>query len=259
MQDNSHQCRVVAAATSETNAFRWPMLSIACYEKQDFSGVDPDVRSAQYDRAMRTWNAVSALCLHRVSDPSIANIEAGVGPIDGPYGVLALSDIPQNPQPTTQLQEKFDQDEPWSTEQDGIDLLRATDIHELGHSLGLMHDDDPSSIMYPTIRKEVTQLGPNDIARIQSLYGDPPEASKDWSAVGRLLAPYVLGPYADAMIAQAEALDGGDRGKAFTPSLEAFVTAFRALSDPVYSTLDDAKRAAVLRQIAAGLASVAPK
>lgn len=48
-------------------------------------------------------------------------------------------------------------------------------VHEIGHLLGLSHDtSDKSSIMYPTYQLGVltsAKLGPNDIRRIQSIYG----------------------------------------------------------------------------------------
>jgi len=50
-------------------------------------------------------------------------------------------------------------------------------IHEFGHSLGLRHDTDTSSmhteIMYPTFNlgRKKTNLGPRDIERIQAKYG----------------------------------------------------------------------------------------
>ena len=50
-------------------------------------------------------------------------------------------------------------------------------IHEFGHSLGLAHDTATSSqnteIMYPSFNlgRKKTNLGPNDIFRIQERYG----------------------------------------------------------------------------------------
>lgn len=54
--------------------------------------------------------------------------------------------------------------------------LLAVILHELGHSLGLPHSVDPEAIMYPLIRTDQVatevELGADDIARIQDLYGD---------------------------------------------------------------------------------------
>ncbi len=52
----------------------------------------------------------------------------------------------------------------------GCPDLVAFAIHECGHSLGLGHNDDPNSIMYPEIAhgKRLSQV---DIINIQSIYG----------------------------------------------------------------------------------------
>jgi len=42
-------------------------------------------------------------------------------------------------------------------------------LHELGHSLGLGHSDDPTAVMYPYY-KMVTTLAAPDIASILTLY-----------------------------------------------------------------------------------------
>jgi regulation of enolase protein 1 (concanavalin A-like superfamily) len=43
-------------------------------------------------------------------------------------------------------------------------------LHEAGHSLGLAHSTNPSSVMYPMYRGIVPGLGDEDVAAIQSLY-----------------------------------------------------------------------------------------
>ncbi len=43
-------------------------------------------------------------------------------------------------------------------------------LHELGHSLGLMHADDPQSVMYPMYRGVITRLADTDIRTIRQLY-----------------------------------------------------------------------------------------
>lgn len=64
----------------------------------------------------------------------------------------------------------FDEDETWTTDTSGIHL-QAVAIHEIGHLLGLRHSVDNTAIMYPTYSSQRLQLGQDDIAGIQQLYG----------------------------------------------------------------------------------------
>ena len=56
-----------------------------------------------------------------------------------------------------------------------MDLFSVT-VHELGHSLGLMHSNIPDAIMFPYYRgySKSIKLHGDDIAAIRKLYGDPP-------------------------------------------------------------------------------------
>ena len=53
-------------------------------------------------------------------------------------------------------------------------------LHETGHSLGLTHASDPSSVMYPMYRGIVSGAAEQDVAAIQSLYGSS-GLSAGWS------------------------------------------------------------------------------
>ncbi|KAK2846978.1 hypothetical protein Q5P01_009977 [Channa striata] len=98
-------------------------------------------------------------------------------PFDGPRGVLAHAFQPGEGMGGDV---HFDEDETWTAGRQGFSLF-AVAAHELGHSLGLTHSKDPSSIMYPTYRfPSSTQhsLSKDDVIGIQTLYGKPTKNEK---------------------------------------------------------------------------------
>jgi hypothetical protein len=48
-------------------------------------------------------------------------------------------------------------------------------VHEIGHSLGLLHSSNPDAVMFPVVgpNQVFTDLNQDDIAGIQSLYASP--------------------------------------------------------------------------------------
>jgi predicted Zn-dependent protease len=50
--------------------------------------------------------------------------------------------------------------------------MTGTELHEIGHCLGLMHSDDPNTLMYPFFSpgKILRQLRANDVEWIVALY-----------------------------------------------------------------------------------------
>ncbi|CAF0993474.1 unnamed protein product [Rotaria magnacalcarata] len=73
----------------------------------------------------------------------------------------------------------YDEDEDWTVYRENeyglMDLFSVT-VHELGHSLGLMHSNIPDAIMFPYYRgySKSIKLHSDDIAAVRKLYGDPP-------------------------------------------------------------------------------------
>jgi hypothetical protein len=95
-------------------------------------------------------------------------------PFSGPGGVLAHTFYPAPPNPEPIAGDMhFNDSKSWHIGSD-TDVFSVA-LHELGHSLGLGHSDDPSDVMYPYY-KMVTTLNSGDIAAVQTLYASGPAA-----------------------------------------------------------------------------------
>lgn len=89
-------------------------------------------------------------------------------PFDGPGHTLAHTFYPAPPNSEPVAGDlHLDDDEFWRLGTN-VDLFSVV-LHELGHSLGLGHSDNPQSVMYPYYQL-VTGLRNEDISAIQQLY-----------------------------------------------------------------------------------------
>jgi hypothetical protein len=176
---------------------------------------------AEILRAMATWAAVAQIAwLPGVSATANQTVnllfaagEHGDGfPFDGPGGILAhtFAPPPISPEPLAG-DSHFDDAETWRIGSD-FDVFSIA-LHELGHSLGLAHSDDPTAVMYPYYRIW-TGLQHSDKAAILLLY-----AAKGAVVPPTTLALTVNAPPSlttDASISLSGTVTGGSGGARVT-------------------------------------------
>lgn len=145
------------------------------------NGTEKLAGSAEWElirQAFALWAAQSPLTFTETDNENEANIVIGWAagdhgdgdPFDGPGDVLAHASFP-NPYDNRQVFLHFDDDERWvDSNNSNVDLLTVA-AHEIGHTLGLAHSNDPDSLMFPSYDGPRRFLGDDDIAGIQELYG----------------------------------------------------------------------------------------
>ena len=124
-----------------------------------------DMKTA-IEEAFGLWSSYAPLNFTEVQDSSRnSQIRIGQEYIDGRSGTLAFAYAPTNGDI------RFDNGENWNRS-----LFLETAVHEIGHSLGLNHENTNSAIMNPTIKNRFNGLGSgfllqDDINGIRSIYG----------------------------------------------------------------------------------------
>lgn len=150
--------------------------SLAVYFGPLPAWLDRGAAVSEMRRALDAWAAAVQLSfaetsvqrLRRQIEIWAAAREHGDGfPFDGRSGVLAHTFYPPPNAETIAGDMHLDLDEPWNIGAD-IDLFSVV-LHELGHALGLGHNDDPGSVMYPYYRRH-TGLSAADKTEIRRLY-----------------------------------------------------------------------------------------
>lgn len=167
---------------------KWPMKKILYYHEIKMPGItDEQVRDA-YDIAFSQWAEICDIEPQRAESPKTANIYAKSGTgkahgLDNRGGTLAWSELPCDVHENIQLDQMFDEAEPWS-----FNMAVAVICHELGHALGLGHLNN-GNLMAPYYDPNVTAPQKGDIEEMVKLYGK--RTSK--YSINKDAAPQVLG------------------------------------------------------------------
>lgn len=173
---------------------RWQKQNLTYFIINTTADVDAQTVRDIFREAFDTWAAVVPLTFTEVGSAAEADMILGFGegdhcelytaagnacpagdPFDGPGNILAHCYFPPGSGGENAGDCHFDAAEQWTAANIAGNQVRLleTAIHELGHGLGLGHSDDANAIMFPSYDagRPKQQLGQDDIAGIQSLYG----------------------------------------------------------------------------------------
>lgn len=131
----------------------------------NIKGLDSAQIQTAIEEAFGVWSSVAPLNFTEVEVNSNSQILIGSDAIDGRGNTLAFAYFPTNGDIT------FDNGETWSE-----NLFLETAVHEIGHSLGLYHENSTDAIMNPSIKNRYNGLGSafllsDDIQGIRNMYG----------------------------------------------------------------------------------------
>jgi hypothetical protein len=173
-----HLCSHPAALALGADSRRAPRASWALVG--DLPSVLHDAVRAAVQQAFDAWSAVAGVSGVETADPSRADLLIATGRIDGPYGVLAQTELPGPfPQHMT-----VDTAERWVVQlgpgvpAQRIDLDRVL-THEVGHFWGLGHDQEPGSValMNPYYNPVLDHPVAWDVAEMMKRGYGPPKAA----------------------------------------------------------------------------------
>jgi len=163
-----------------TSGTRWKKFDLTFRIERYTSALSKHEVESAITSALARWKAATPLHFSKVSKKADIRIgwyrgDHGDGnAFDGTSGILAHAFYPPPNGGEIAGDIHFDESEPWTTvtPPSGIDLLTVA-LHEAGHALGLEHSKDPNAVMYAYYSGIRRELAPDDIRRIQSLYGAP--------------------------------------------------------------------------------------
>lgn len=172
--DPIRMCSLPDSLTTEDIGARWGKRKLLWCVTASLPGLNDDQWQAALREAWGYWQAVCGLTFEPTDTARMADVLHGVGAIDGGGKTLAWSELPNGAD--TRLQQKYDSGERWAygaVAGNQIDIV-AVATHELGHALGLGHDNaGGKALMDPYYSPQIRKPQPRDVARIQSLYGKP--------------------------------------------------------------------------------------
>ncbi|GFO16391.1 matrix metalloproteinase-1 [Plakobranchus ocellatus] len=165
---------------------KWRLDRLTWRIDQPSSQLPEDVQRKTFQDAISTWEQVIPIKFEEETGAEEADIRVLFarrehGPKNDPVfdgkkssnNTLAHAWGPSSRTKGLSGDVHFDEEDDWS---DATELFIVA-VHELGHSMGLKHSNDRSSIMYP-IYQDVTKLSQDDLDGVDYMYG--PNSDQAW-------------------------------------------------------------------------------
>ncbi len=133
---------------------------------------------AEISAAFAAWSAVADINFIEVSDNGLAfnatgatgDIRIGSHSFDGESEILAHAFLAPPNGNSAAGDLHFDRAENWTCNASGVDIGIVA-VHEIGHSIGLDHEQTNSAIMQPFYNPSVSQPLTDDINAVVAIYG----------------------------------------------------------------------------------------
>lgn len=159
----------------ESNGRPWPTKKLTWYVDYDSAaGLRPalskDAISGAFRQAWGWWAEGLDIEPVEVSDPAQALVRIKFDRMDGPSGVLAESYLADGT--LTPKTQRYDVSERWTPgpPANGLLSLPTVACHEIGHVLGLSHDDPTApAVMRPMYTAAIPREQARDYARLVAL------------------------------------------------------------------------------------------
>lgn len=165
--------------TDIQTAFGVTITNVSAAANSLYSGFE-----AQLKQAFAAWSAIANIDFIQVVDGggsigtgTMADIRISALPIDGSSGVLAFTYFPNQGPISGEL--FFDSGDSAFYDSHSLFLVAA---HEIGHAIGLDHENGVTALMNPIYNGSLNGLQSDDIAGAQAIYGGAqPGAAKAYS------------------------------------------------------------------------------